>query len=65
MCMCEKCYKLSGVLLLVVTVLLVLQDLAVWDVGGLSWYTLLAILGTLSMLGSGMCKDCKKCRSCK
>ena len=60
MCMlCDKCCKMCGVVVLVLGVLFLLQDLAVWNFWNISWYTAAFILVGLG----GFCKT--SCPSCK
>ncbi len=64
MCMlCEKCTRMCAVIVLVLGVLFLLQDLAVWNFWNISWYTagfILAGLGALCSTGCPMCVAAKK-----
>ena len=62
---CEKCTKISGILLLVIGVLFLLKDIGVWTFWNLSWVTVLVLLAGLVGLASGGCPDCKEARSGK
>ncbi|MBS3121254.1 hypothetical protein J4434_00020 [Candidatus Woesearchaeota archaeon] len=57
--MCDKCGKLCGLLLLVIGILFLLQDLAVWSFWNLNWYTVAFLLFGLCHLGKFCCKECK------
>jgi len=59
MCMCPKCAKISGVLVLLLGVALLLKDLAIWNFWGVSWYTGLILLFGIGGLASSACKECQ------
>ena len=59
MCMCNKCGKMCGVLLLVFGVLFLLQDLNIWNYWGINWYSIAFLLLGFAMLGNSGCKSCQ------
>lgn len=59
MCMCEKCSKMSGVLLVVIGVLFLLQDVGIWNFWNLNWYTLAFLIGGLTFVGAASCDKCQ------
>ncbi|MBS3130936.1 hypothetical protein J4212_00745 [Candidatus Woesearchaeota archaeon] len=61
--MCGKCKKITGLLLLVAGVLFLLQDLAIWDFWGLSWYTVALLIAGVVKSASCHCPDCNACCS--
>ena len=55
---CGKCRRVCGILMLVLGVLMLLQNLNIWNFWGIQWYTgLLLIFG----FGSTMMVSCKDC----
>ena len=62
---CEKCFKVGGALFLILGILFLLQDLAIWDFFGISWYTALFVLMGVVHLASSTCKECQAVRSGK
>jgi len=56
--MCKKCCKISGILILVAGVLFLLQDRAIWDFWGLSWYTVLFIIIGVTCFATTKCPEC-------
>jgi len=60
--MCKKCMMLTGVVVLVLGVLFLLQDLKVWSFWNISWYTALLIVGGLIHVGASKCPDCEAAR---
>jgi hypothetical protein len=60
--MCNKCYLIGGILLLVIGVLFLLQDLGVWNFWDLNWWSVLIILCGVTALASSGCKDCQALR---
>ncbi len=58
--MCGKCSKLSAALLVLFGVLFLLQDLNVWDLWGISWYTVAFLLLGLGMFGCSKCPMCQE-----
>ena len=61
MCMCKKCSQICGALVLAAGVLFLLQDLGIWNFWGLSWYTVLFILGGVTCFASSKCPECNAC----
>ncbi len=59
---CDKCGKVSGILLLILGVLFLLRDLNVWNFWNIQWWTALFILVGVIALASGCCGDCGKAR---
>ena len=57
---CAKCMKGKGWLILLAGVLLLLVDLQVWDLWGISWWTLAFILCGVGCIGHASCKACQK-----
>lgn len=63
--MCNKCSKISGVILLALGVLFLLRDLNLWNFFNIQWWTALFILlGVVSLACSG-CKDCQNMKEGK
>jgi membrane-bound ClpP family serine protease len=60
---CDKCNKLGALLLLLLGVVFVLQDLAVWNFWNISWYSAVFILMGVAHLGMGHCPECKDVQS--
>ena len=60
--MCGKCFKCGGLLFLIVGILLLLQNLNVWNFWGIQWYSAFFIIIGLGSLFSGCCKECKTVR---
>lgn len=58
MCMCEKCGKMCGVLVLALGILFLLQDLNVWNFWNIKWYTAVFVLVGLGALLCGKCPEC-------
>jgi hypothetical protein len=62
MCMCKKCMALGGIVWLIVGVLFLLQDLGVWSrwniSWSISWYTVVFVLGGITLLGMKGCPEC-------
>jgi hypothetical protein len=56
--MCAKCGKIFTVIVLILGVLFLLQDLAVWNFWNISWYTVLFLLIGASHVGALNCKEC-------
>ncbi len=56
---CQKCKKITAILLLVAGVGFLLADLDVWDFGSLSWYTVLFLIIGLTGFAKCTCKDCQ------
>lgn len=59
MYLCDKCCKMMALLTLVLGVLFLLQDLAVWAFWNLNWYTVAFLLMGLCGLCSSCCPTCK------
>ena len=57
-CMCKKCTKVSGILILLAGIGFLLKDMGTWDFMGLSWYTVLFILVGVVKLATSKCGDC-------
>ncbi|MBT4823847.1 hypothetical protein HN695_00590 [Candidatus Woesearchaeota archaeon] len=55
--MCS-CKKFCGLLVLLVGVLFLLQDLAIWNFWNLNWYTVAFLLLGFAHLGKAHCKEC-------
>ena len=62
MCMCSKCTKSCGALLLLFGVLFLLVDLGYWNFFGLQWWTVLFLLAGIGGLASSKCPDCQAAR---
>jgi hypothetical protein len=58
MCMCGKCSRFMGVLVLLVGIMFLLQDRGIWNFFGLSWYTVAFVLAGAATLGKSGCRDC-------
>ena len=59
--MCGKCRKGSGWTVLIVGILLLLQNLGVWNIWGIQWYTFAFVLWGLFAIGSSCCSHCNSC----
>lgn len=60
MCMCGKCKKVCGLLLLALGVVFLLGDLSVWNFWGINWWTAVLLLAGLCKVGASHCPECKK-----
>lgn len=59
MCLCEKCSKLCGALLLVFALLFLLRDLNIWDFWNIQFWTVgFALLG-FACFGKCCCPECR------
>jgi hypothetical protein len=56
---CDKCKKLGGGLLLVFGILFLLQNLNVWSFWNIQPWTVLFVLGGLSMFCTSCCPMCQ------
>lgn len=61
MCMCNKCKKMSGWLVLIVGVLFLLRDTGVWGFWGIQWWTAAFLLFGLAHIGMAGCAGCQAC----
>lgn len=57
---CEKCRGFTAGALVVVGLLFLLVDLAVWDFWGIQWWTAIFLVFGLLGLSKSKCPDCKK-----
>ena len=57
--LCKKCCTVCGLLVLILGILFLLQDLAIWNFWGVSWYTAAFLLVGIAHIGACCCKDCK------
>ena len=64
MCMCKKCGKMMGGLVLILGVLFLLRDLKVWEFWNIQWWTAVFILGGFGLLCTRCCPDCQACSCC-
>lgn len=57
-CMCNKCSKCCGWLVLIVGILYLIKD--IWGLGfwNLEWYTVAFIIAGFAMIASGCCSKC-------
>lgn len=62
---CNKCGKLSGILVLLIGIAFALVDWGVWNFWNLEWWTVAFLLAGLFMLAMGSCPDCGSCCSVK
>ncbi len=65
MCMCPKCTKVSGILVLLLGIALLLKDIAIWNFWGVNWYTGLILIFGIGSLASSTCKECQAIRKKK
>jgi len=56
---CKKCGMMGGMMFLVLGILFLLQDLAIWDFWGISWYTALFLLVGVIHFATSKCPDCQ------
>ena len=61
MCMCQKCGKGTGFILLAFGVLFLLDNLGIWEFWNIEWYTVAFVLAGLAYIGCNSCKDCQSC----
>ena len=57
--MCDKCMKMSAIILLVLGIVFILQDTGVWDFWNLSWYTVVFLFAGICIFCTGSCPECK------
>ena len=57
--MCKKCSGICGGLMLLAGLAFLLVDLGVWTFRGISWWTVVFLLGGLAGVGMKKCMDCK------
>jgi len=62
---CNKCMKIGGILFVVLGLLFLLQDLAIWDFWSISWYTALFLIVGISGFAMSKCPECHAVRSGK
>ncbi|MFH1396226.1 MAG: hypothetical protein ABIG93_02405 [archaeon] len=58
--MCNRCRLLMGLVLLVLGILFLLRDLAIWDFWNVQWWTALILLMGLAHFRTHLCPECKK-----
>ena len=58
-CVCDKCMKIGGLIFLVLGILFLLQDLAIWDFWNISWYSALFLLAGIMGLVTCSCPTCQ------
>jgi hypothetical protein len=58
-CMCGKCGKMMGLLVLIIGVLFLLRDVNVWNFWNIQWWTVAFILIGCAGLCCGCCPECK------
>ena len=56
---CKKCMKLGGLLLLILGLVFLLRDLAIWNFWNIQWWTAAFLLAGLCKLGMSSCPDCQ------
>ena len=59
MCCCDKCMKMGGLIFLILGILFLLQDLAIWDFWNISWYTALFLLAGVMVFATCSCPTCQ------
>jgi hypothetical protein len=62
---CDKCMKMGGLLFLILGILFLLQDLAIWDFWNISWYTALFLLAAVMGFATASCPACQTVRKGK
>lgn len=55
---CKKCHAVCGWLLLALGVLMLLQDVGIWDFWNISWYTGVLVIFGFGSIAMTKCKDC-------
>lgn len=65
MCTCDKCMKMGGLLFLILGILFLLQDLAIWNFWNINWYTALFLLAGVMGFAAASCPTCQTVRKGK
>ncbi|MBU1201789.1 MAG: hypothetical protein KJ583_04530 [Nanoarchaeota archaeon] len=56
---CEKCNKMTGMLVLAFGILFLLRDLNVWNFWNIQWWTVAFLVGGLIVVCTSCCPMCK------
>lgn len=56
---CQKCHVVCGVLLLALGLLMLLQNLGIWNFWNIQWYTGVLIIFGVGSIAMTRCKDCR------
>lgn len=59
---CNKCYKVSGVIFLLLGLAYLAVDLNWWDFWNIQWWTALFLVWGIGSVASSTCKDCQALR---
>ena len=62
---CNNCLKVSGAIFVVLGVLFLLRDLAIWEFWNISWWTALFIVVGVGSFASSKCPECTAIRTGK
>ena len=57
--MCNKCMKMSGVIVLVLGLVFLSVDLGFFNFWGINWWTAVFVLAGLAKMGCSKCPDCQ------
>ena len=59
MMMCKKCSAMCGWIFLILGVLFLLRDIAVWDFWNIQWWTAIFVVIGVCWIGAAKCPDCQ------